>query len=132
MGNENEEAKSNEEKEEVKEAAMGPEPEAKTMTLEEYRKQKKSIHRNPNAKKEEKEASEKKQDKKPAAKPAAGKKVPVGFHGHQRQQREGDDRRGGDRRDNRRENRGARGDNNNAKKKTNAEFNLADDFPTLG
>merc|ERR1712106_897531 len=118
----NEEAKNNEEKEEVKEAAPAPEPEAKTMTLEEYRKQKKSIHRNPNAKKEGKEASEKKQDK----------KVPVGFQGHQRQQREGDDRRGGDRRDNRRENRGARGDNNNANKKTNAEFNLADDFPTLG
>ena len=52
--NENEEAKNNEEKEEVKEAAPAPEPEAKTMTLEEYRKQKKSIHRNPNAKKEEK------------------------------------------------------------------------------
>ena len=57
--------------------------------------------------------AEKKADKKPAAK--GGKKVISGFQGHQRQQRDGD-RRGGDRRDNRRENRGARGDNNNANK----------------
>jgi hypothetical protein len=60
---------------------------------------------------EEEQEAEKKADKKPAAK--GGKKVISGFQGHQRQQRDGD-RRGGDRRDNRRENRGARGDNNNA------------------
>ena len=61
---ENEEAKNNEEKEEVKEAAPAPapEPEDKTMTLEEYRKQKKSIHRNPNAKKEEEQVYTKLKD----------------------------------------------------------------------
>merc|ERR1712131_78634 len=121
----NEEAKAAEQTEEAAKPEPVPaEPEDKTMTLEEYRKQKVSVHRNPNAKVEE----EKEAEKKPAAKKQpAGKKVISGFSGHQRQQRDGDrrqnNRRGGDRQ--------ARGDNNNAKK-ANAEFNLAEDFPTLG
>ena len=54
-----EEKETTEEKteEQPKEPAPAPEPEDKTMTLEEYRKQKKTTHRNPNAKKEDEQVS---------------------------------------------------------------------------
>jgi len=111
-----------------------PEPEEVTMTLEEYRSQKKSVNRNPNAKRtDEKEVAKKESTVKVTYKDS--KRLDGGFLPHRRERGFGDDRRGGRGRGGGGRGGGARGDrprDNNTKKEETAGFNLAEDFPTLG
>merc|ERR1712168_1083840 len=78
---ENENNENSEEKPAAEEAApvTPPEPEEVTMTLEEYRAQKKNVNRNPNAKEKDEEVKETKKEFEAKRKGRAGRMAPVDF-----------------------------------------------------
>lgn len=105
------------------------EPEEVTMTLEEYRAQKKSVNRNPNAKATDDDAAKetKKDYGEAKRKGRAGRMAPVDFRPAPLvAPRGGGDRRGGNRYNNN------RGDYKQSKPTASAEgYNLENDFPSL-
>jgi len=106
------------------------EPEVATMTLEEFRAQKKSVNRNPNAKaNDDDDVKETKKDHEAKRKGRAGRMAPVDFRPAPLvAPRGGGDRRGGERKYN-----NNRGDGYKAKKQTASSegYNLENDFPSL-
>jgi len=114
--------KTEEPKEEVekKEEIPPPEPEEKTMTLEEYYSARKKSNRNPNAKLTEEKTPEAAKSFEKARQGRKARMAPVDFRPAPLVQRGGDRR---PRRDN-------RGDRNKQEKKTSG-YDLAQDFPSL-
>jgi len=117
-GEKTEEAK--EEVENQKEEVPPPEPEEKTMTLEEYYASRKKSNRNPNAKTTEEKTPEAAKSFEKARQGRKARMAPVDFRPAPLVQRGGDRR---PRRDN-------RGDRNKQEKKTSG-YDLASDFPSL-
>jgi len=115
--------KTDEPKEEVeqKEEVPPPEPEEKTMTLEEYYASRKKSNRNPNAKLTDEKTPEAAKSFEKARQGRKARMAPVDFRPAPLVQR------GGDRRGPRRDN---RGDRNKQEKKTSG-YDLASDFPSL-
>lgn len=115
-----------------KPAAAPREPEEVTMTLEEYRAQKKSVNRNPNAKANDDDAvKETKKEHEAKRKGRAGRMAPVDFRPAPLvAPRGGGDRRGFGDRNNKYNNN--RGDYKGGKPTASSEgYNLENDFPSL-
>jgi len=114
------------------EPAAPAEPEEVTLTLEEYRAQKRNVNRNPNARvSEQKEEATKAVDRENRKKGRAARVSAVDFKPAPLVSRGGDNRRGGGRGRGRGGQRGDRPRNNDVKKEDSG-YNLADDFPSLG
>jgi len=109
---------------EQKDEQTPPEPQEVTMTLEEYRSQKKNVNRNPNAKVEEDEVKTTKKEVEQKRKGRAGRMEPVDFRPAPLVAP-----RGGDRRN--RGNNNNRGDYKQNKKPVDTGYSLENDFPSL-